>query len=590
MKVLAASGQAVGKTCRSAQAGTTLRILGHGFGKKPESVAVLFDDVSVDPFPEPFSSSELLVTAPLLDKPTKSLMVQVGRRKSETIAFSLRRTRKYRGQPGEPTRQLFTAVDRYAALAAALARTIGSGGPVTPADVAQLFNAAAAIDGLRSLAQHSFEQWMEWLPLQEDQRFEPLRTIAFYDTAVVNADLVGRMNSLIEKSFGPGSPLETIIPGGSGAIFSAPPNTARSEGEPGSEAESGFTFSIGNIGFIIHEVVKFVEGMENLFKLFKPSAEAGAAVANVDVEVSLGEIFSAIAKLVDIIAQVLQKIGSSQSAAEQKAKIETIIRGLEQLEQKADRGEGKLDQMGVKLEEINERTKTIEAEAKANNGALRELGDLLGRTLTGGVTAADGSVRGWIIDPRQTRTGNPVPDRDVKQELHDIEDKIDRLESKADRHEEKLDRQEEKLDRQEEKLDREEEKLDHFAIMSPPHEGSVASQRDGGNRVSAVMVAIRRQDDKVYLRAAIDVKRGDLDDPLSWTDWIDFGRPQNAASLQSVSVDLQYEDNSNVEMNGLLSVRDSQGWIFHREFDGPSHNLLATPAHWSDWTGFLDQP
>ena len=399
----------------------------------------------------------------------------------------------------------------------------------------------------------------------------------------MNAGLVDRMNDCIDKTFGPGSPADAVVAGGSKALFSAAAGSGPATGVTPARGEPDTGISIGTIGFIIHEGVKLIEGLENLLKILKPSAEAGAGVANADIEVSLGEIFSAIAKLVDIIAQVLQKIGSSESSASLNEKIDTIIRGAEQLERKADQGESKADQLTVTVEDIKERTIRIEEEVTANNGALRELGNLLGLTLTGGTTAADGTTRGWIIDPRETRTGNRVPDREVKQELHDIEDKVDRLEEKADR-------QEDKLDRQEEKLDREEEKLDHIAVASAPHEGSVASQRGGGDHVTATMVAIRRQDDRVYLRAAIDGARGALDDLVNWTPWVSFGQPQNAGPLESVSIDRQYADNSDVAMNGLLSVRDVQGRIFHREFDGPNHGRVPLPARSSDWVDFLGQP
>ena len=193
----------------------------------------------------------------------------------------------------------------------------------------------------------------------------------------MNAGLVDRMNDCIDKTFGPGSPADVVVAGGSKALFSAAAGSGPATGVTPARGEPDTGISIGTIGFIIHEGVKLIEGLENLLKILKPSAEAGAGGANADVEVSLGEIFSAIAKLVDIIAQVLQKIGSSESSASLNEKIDTIIRGAEPLERKADQGESKADQLTATVEDIKERTIRIEEEVTANNGVLRELGNLL---------------------------------------------------------------------------------------------------------------------------------------------------------------------------------------------------------------------
>lgn len=159
-RIVAASGRGIGRARRAAEAGTTLRIIGGGFGRDSTSVQVLFDETPVRPFRQPFSTSELLVTTPLLAKRTTSLRVRAGRRTSNPIRFTLRRPLTHLVPPGEATHTLLAAVDQYAALSVALARTVGLGGHVGPSDVAQLANAAAAIDGMRKLAQRSFEIWM----------------------------------------------------------------------------------------------------------------------------------------------------------------------------------------------------------------------------------------------------------------------------------------------------------------------------------------------------------------------------------------------------------------------------------------------
>ena len=362
----------------------------------------------------------------------------------------------------------------------------------------------------------------------------------------------------VGSTFGSGSDVQNLLSTLGSGLFGT---KATGEGGPASE------LSLGDIGFIIHEVVKFIKAMENFFKAFKPSAEAGTGFLNVDIEISFGEIISALAELLDIVAQILIFLGGKQSSAELKQKLQEITEGIEKLETKSDRQEIKLDlimrDLGWIMSEVD------------------DLAGLLGESIVG---------TPWIVDPRRTRTGNPVPDRSVKEELHDIEDKVDRLEEKDDRQEEKLDRQEEKLDRVEEKLDREEEKLDRFVMPAPPHEGTVAQQRGTHTRLSAAMSALRTGDDRAYLRFAIDVPRAALGDESSWIPWVSFGRPPAAARLVSVSVDVSYEDESDTLISGLLSVRDAAGLVFHRNFEGSGHRGLPDPAEWSEWHEFLRAP
>jgi hypothetical protein len=103
----------------------------------------------------------------------------------------------------------------------------------------------------------------------------------------------------------------------------------------------------------------------------------------------------------------------------------------QQLESKLDfvipRVEG-LTQSGQTIEGIvrddEERGRQIQQELQRVEGKADNLGDLLGRTLVG---------ESWIVDPLRTRDRpNRVPDRDVKQELHDLEDLLEHIDRKLD--------------------------------------------------------------------------------------------------------------------------------------------------------------
>jgi hypothetical protein len=103
----------------------------------------------------------------------------------------------------------------------------------------------------------------------------------------------------------------------------------------------------------------------------------------------------------------------------------------QQLEAKLDfvipRVEG-LSQGGQTIEAIvrddQERGRQIQQELQRVEGKANNLGDVLGRTLVG---------EGWIVDPLRTRDRpNRVPDRDVKEELHDLEEQIEHIDRKLD--------------------------------------------------------------------------------------------------------------------------------------------------------------
>jgi hypothetical protein len=105
-----------------------------------------------------------------------------------------------------------------------------------------------------------------------------------------------------------------------------------------------------------------------------------------------------------------------------------------------------------------------------------------------------------------------------------------------------------------------------------------------------VVVATRGADNRVHLRAAVDVPPQALDEEAAWSQWIDFGRPALALAIVEASVSASYADGSDTILDALLSVRDAAGRVFHRALEGKPDDRLPTPAQWTDWAVFLGQP
>jgi peptidoglycan hydrolase CwlO-like protein len=243
---------------------------------------------------------------------------------------------------------------------------------------------------------------------------------------------------------------------------------------------------------------------------------------------------------------------------------------LDRLERKADGAEGKLDRLEQKADKSERKLDKLEQKADKSEGKLDKLEQKADKS--------EGKLD--KLEQKADRAEGKLDKQEKKADK--AESKLDRLEKKADKSESKLDKLEPKADKIEEKLDR--------PVLSRPLEGSVANQRGGADEITAAAVAIRRNDNAVYLRAAIDVAPSALDDVNAWSQWISFGRPAAAAVIIEVSIDLQYAEGSNNILNALLSVRDQAGSIFHRVFENRDHNLLLDPKQWSDWQDFLDQP
>ena len=271
----------------------------------------------------------------------------------------------------------------------------------------------------------------------------------------------------------------------------------------------------------------------------------------------------------DVIEAKADRQESKLDRLEEKADIQEMK--LDKLEGKADRQEGKLDRLEEKTDKQEMKLDKLEGKADRQEEKLDRLEE-----------KAD----------KQEKKLDKLEGKADRQE-----GKLDKLERKADVQERKLDRQEMKLDRlekkddiQEKKLDKLEVKLDRLNRPIPTSESSIASQRGGNDNVSASIAAIKAQDNKVYMKFAINIDQNQLNQPGAYTQWIDFDRPANAARLVAVSIDLQYKDNSNNIINGLLTVRDENGIIYQRSLEEAKHQFLKNPNKWTNWNQFPGQP
>ncbi|MEM7361058.1 MAG: IPT/TIG domain-containing protein [Pseudomonadota bacterium] len=556
---------------KNVAAGDMIEIRGRNFGSDASEVRVFFDETQVKPFSHSISSKRLVVVAPLAQKTTKSVTVEVSGRASKPFPLRVTRPGKSKDAPGASTSSLLSSMDELSGMVSEFAGGLADTDLFDADDSRMLLLAATGLDSYRKVGQQIMEKWMELYPLQKDLELGAMRAIEFYDSVVDSHRLDDLIDGVTDTLFGLASPGERAFIELGLELFGAPFSSS------GSGNGGDASISVGDAGFLLHEGVKLVKGMENLFKAIKPSAEVGTPFLGADVEISLGELISAVAELLDIVAQVLQKMSSSAASAEMKATLKRIEQSIERMEEKSDRIETKVESIESRL--IETRQHMVDNFEKIWV-SFRIMGRVLGETLVG---------EAWAFSPRQTLTHWKIPDRDVKLELHDIEDKVDRLEEKLDREEDKLDRQEEKLDRQEEKLDRQEEKLDRLEVVFAPEEASLIGQRGGGDNLTALVATVSTAGN-VSLRAAIDVTPDDLEDEDKWTDWEAFGSPGSNSALVEVSIQGVYTEESNQTIEAFLSARDGHGNIFHRVFKRKQDSLVIDPAQWGDWQHFLEQP
>jgi uncharacterized coiled-coil protein SlyX len=278
-------------------------------------------------------------------------------------------------------------------------------------------------------------------------------------------------------------------------------------------------------------------------------------------------------------------------ADQQESKLDRLEEKTDKQEQKLDKLEGKADRQEGKLDRLEEKTdkqeqKLDKMESKADRQE-KKLDRLEGK--------AD----------KQEQKSDKLENKADRQErkLDKIEGKTDLQERKLDRQEIKLDNLEKKADMQEKKLDTLEAKADYHEIKldkievkfdrlrtAPTSESSIANQRGGNDNISAAIAAIMEQDDKVYMKFAIDIHPNMLNQPGAYTGWINFERPANAARLAAVSIDLQYKDGSDNTINGILTVRDEDGVVYQRSLEEFKHQFLKNPNKWTTWNKFPVKP
>lgn len=299
----------------------------------------------------------------------------------------------------------------------------------------------------------------------------------------------------------------------------------------------------------------------------------------------------------DVIEAKADRQESKLDRLEEKADIQEMK--LDKLEGKADRQEGKLDRLEEKTDKQEMKLDKLEGKADRQEEKLDRLEEKTDKQEMKLDKLEDKADRQeGKLDRLEEKADKQEKKLDKLEGKADRQEgKLDKLERKADVQERKLDRQEMKLDRlekkddiQEKKLDKLEVKLDRLNRPIPTSESSIASQRGGNDNVSASIAAIKAQDNKVYMKFAININQDQLNQPGAYTQWIDFDRPANAARLVAVSIDLQYKDNSNNIINGLLTVRDENGIIYQRSLEEAKHQFLKNPNKWTNWNQFPGQP
>jgi hypothetical protein len=688
--VVPSHGPRAGSPVARVEAGTSIEVVGSGFGGDFRRVTALFDGDPVPVFAVPFSETRLVVTTPLRASRSSNLQLQVGERLSNSVPLSVTRPRRARGAPGEATTAFIQTFDQFAALTASLARAVASGlGDATGI----LGLTAEAIDDHRKLLQRYLELSRRWGPVQEraPQPFEPVRTLELLDEAVATGRFTERVGAYTQLVYGPGGLVETGV------------ERRLSDGSQSFEEALGETLAdtraepptwLGMTGSTVHEVTKGLEAFEDILDTLVPSFEfeVGASLiaqglAGVDVHIELGHPLSALAKLIDIVAQWLEKKEEEQTNESLRTRIEQIERKLDRQEAKVDSQSQTLDGIRTTVDRISSTVTRIEqdvAQLEGKSDQQEQKSDrqqaaidriefatkvLEGKTdlLHSEMHVLDGRVRGIriAVDAIESKSDQLESKADAQRHLledvvkaekaieakldklevkadtaeakadralvwldtlHDhldlvllreeqLEQKADSLETKADgietkadaaetkldiltggvaRLEGKADRAERKLDQLERKADQLERKHDHLESKvdrSPrllPHEASVADQRGTGSHSSAAVTAVASGGD-VYLRVAVDATRAQLRTPARWSAWTSFAAPPGGAP-ESISVDLQYEEGSDVKIDGVLSARNRAGDVSHRIFQGADHSQLGDPAAWSPWLLFLGQP
>lgn len=285
----------------------------------------------------------------------------------------------------------------------------------------------------------------------------------------------------------------------------------------------------------------------------------------------------------DVLEAKADRQESKLDRMEEKADIHEMK--LDKLEGKADRQEGKLDRLEEKTDKQEMKLDRLEDKADRQESKLDRLEEKADKQ-----EKKSDKLEGKA-DRQEGKLDKLERKADIQERKLDRQEmKLDRLEKKDDIQEKKLDKLESKADRQEGKLDKIEAKFDRLNRPAPTSESSIASQRGGNDNISATISAIKEQDNKVYMKFAVNIDPNRLNQPGAYSKWIDFGRPANATRLVAVSIDLQYEDGSNNTINGLLTVRDENGVIYQRSLEESKHQFLKNPNKWTNWNQFPGKP
>ncbi len=258
---------------------------------------------------------------------------------------------------------------------------------------------------------------------------------------------------------------------------------------------------------------------------------------------------------------------------------------LDILESKADRQESKIDRLEEKADRQEEKLDKLEGKAdrqEKKSDRLEQKMDRQEQKLDKQETKLD------RIEKKMDRQESKLDKLEKKSDKQ--ETKLDKLEKKADRQEGKLDKLEGKADKQEHKLDKIEAKSDRLKTITPSTDSALASQQGTSSNVTAAIATIKSTNGRIYIRFAVNVRRDQLNEPGVYTNWKNFGLPAGVLVAVDVSIDLQYQENSDTVISGLLIARDATGKIYQRTYEEQDHQGLPQASNWTPWSDFPGQP
>ncbi|MFC1559818.1 hypothetical protein ACFL4F_01795, partial [Candidatus Margulisiibacteriota bacterium] len=102
---------------------------------------------------------------------------------------------------------------------------------------------------------------------------------------------------------------------------------------------------------------------------------------------------------------------------------------------------------------------------------------------------------------------------------------------------------------------------------------------------AAIMVGGVPSTGKVYLRSFETTTNQSRTTTGNWSAWVDFGSPEPAAKLISVSASIGGSNNVGY-YDALITARTSSGNVYLRSFQTTSGEDPSNPALWSSWVSF----